>query len=339
MKTVVAIAASLFLMCLMAGPLTASQQIFNPGGQSVSISQPATYNPSPLLPATLVDSWDTTPEHNWSLNADFSWANAWDTNDITAPHMLTELQYYANPTLGVTYEFYMTTDNGGIPDDSNMTLLSTRSDLDGGGVFGWVTVDVSAAQYQVQPGQIYWFVRRCPVGGWPGFTWSSATAPSPTMPDPVKITKTFQSGGWSNWVTGYDWWMMFRFYGDPAGPMVDIKCNGGDAGVQIPVGTNAKLDFNVVASTAAGLPVDVWLGLNHPLFGWFTYDTAGPYMGWNLGLSAAYFTGALANMSGTCLDFPLGIGAYKAGIGIDTTANGSFNWPLYLIDIVDFTVY
>ena len=221
MKPIIILTASLLLMCLVSGSLPASQKVFGSDDQLVAVANPGTWNPSGLLRNTLIDSWDATSEYDWGLNADFSWANVFDTNDITEPHVLTELQYYANPALGVEYEFYMTTDNGGWPDDANMTLLTSRNDLDGGGQFGWVTVDVSAAGYEVQPGQTYWFVRRCPVGGWPGFTWSSATNTNPPVNPPVKITQTFGSGGWGNWVA--DWWMMFRIYGDPAGLTMKLR--------------------------------------------------------------------------------------------------------------------
>jgi hypothetical protein len=121
-------------------------------------------------------------------------------------------------------------------------------------------------------------------------------------------------------------------------PSCDIKCNGKDSDVTVYDGTNCKIDFSVVANDGAGDPVDIWVGLRHPALGWFTYDGNGPCMGWNIGLSSAYFTGPLVNMGDTCLDFPLGLGSYKAGIGIDNTANGNFNWPLDPIDMVNFDV-
>jgi len=62
------------------------------------------------------------------------------------------------------------------------------------------------------------------------------------------------AGFWSNGTM--DNWTL---NGGTSTPSVDIKCNGADAGVQVPAGTNAKLDFDVVASTAAGTPVDIWL--------------------------------------------------------------------------------
>jgi hypothetical protein len=138
----------------------------------------------------------------------------------------------------------------------------------------------------------------------------------------------------------YRAWNGTLYYDDgaPTPPSVDIECNGEDAGVVIYNGTNCKVDFQVNAGFGAGYPVDIWVGFNHPVFGWMTYDGLGMYLGWNIGLSAAYYTGPLATMGGTCMDFPLGLGAYKAGVGIDGTANGNFNWPLYTMDMVDFTV-
>jgi len=121
--------------------------------------------------------------------------------------------------------------------------------------------------------------------------------------------------------------------------IVDIKCNGGDSGVQIPQGSNTQIDFTVVAGTAAGVPVDIWIVMTTP-FGPFCYDGNGPVAGWNFGIGNAFFTGALANVSGTPLNRPLPLGAYKAHIGLDTIPNGVLNLGAILLpDNVDFVVY
>ena len=123
------------------------------------------------------------------------------------------------------------------------------------------------------------------------------------------------------------------------GPSVDVKCNGGDAGVQVPQGTNAKIDYSVVAGTAAGLPADLWIVMKTP-FGFFSFDGLGPYSGWNYGLTHAFFTGGLVDTSGTALDRPLPLGAYKAFIGVDTVPNGVLDLGnIIKKDAVDFTVY
>ena len=130
-------------------------------------------------------------------------------------------------------------------------------------------------------------------------------------------------------------------YYDDAGPLpprVDIKCNGGDGGVVVPTGTNARIDFTVTAGAGAGVSVDVWIVLKTP-FGFFSYDVIGPYFGWNFGLGNAFYTGPLADITGTALDRSLPAGSYLTGIGIDTVPNGSLDMAnIYTMDTVDFQV-
>jgi hypothetical protein len=123
------------------------------------------------------------------------------------------------------------------------------------------------------------------------------------------------------------------------GPTVDIKCNGGDAGVSVPVGTNVTLDFDVNPAGATGLPIDIWILTNSP-FGWFCYTGLGPMAGWNSGFGSAYFTGPAAMVSGTALNQPLPVGSYKSFIGIDAVPNGVLDLGAVVIsDMVDFQVY
>ncbi len=334
MKSLIFFTASLFLICLLSGSLLASDLVFGNDGQPVAKAVAGSWNPSSLLPDTLIDSWDTTPEYNWSLNADFTWANAFDTNDITAAHKLTELQYYAAPTLGVEYEFYMTTDNGGIPDDTNMTLLASRNDLDGGGMFGWVTIDVSAANYIVQPGQIYWFVRRCPVGGWPGFTWSSATATSPPVSNPVKITQSFPSGGWNNWVSD-PWWMLFKIYGVVPGPVPDIKANGQDGPMTLNYGSSLTIDVSLDPGNEAGNNADWWVVTSSP-FGWYYFHLVSGYVP---GFSTT-FQGALFPVAGHILysGATLPPGTYNFYFGVDMIMNGQLDMGSAYHDVVQVII-
>lgn len=263
MKSRLVVSLSLFLALCMAGPLLANQQIFSSDNELVSIGDTASAiskAPLSMSRASMIDSFDTTPEYEWGLNADFAWANVFDTNDITAPMKLTEFQFHGMPTLGVTYEFYVTTDNGGMPDDSNITLLATRSDLNGGTAFDWVTIDISAADYEVQPGQTYWFIRTCPVGGWPGFTWSSATETSPPVNPPVMITQSFPTGGWGGWVT--DWWMLFRLYGETGGPSLSVDQLVGGQPTTITVTDAGPFDTILVGySTTGGGPTPTPYGM------------------------------------------------------------------------------
>jgi len=257
MKTSVLVFVSLVFVCSLVGPLCSGELVFGPQGVLLSAAHKGPSDSAPLLPpnllrSTLIDSWDAPSEYDWSLNADFAWANVWDTNDISTPHVLTEIQYYGSPTLGVEYEFYMTTDNGGWPDDTEMTLLTSRDDLDGGGVFGWISIDVSAAGYVVEPGEIYWLVRNCPIGGWPGFTWASATNFSPPVYPAVKITQSFPGGGWSNWVNEY-WWMLFRIYGDSEGGLaLSVDQLVGGQTTTVSVSGAVPNDTVIIAYSAAG---------------------------------------------------------------------------------------
>ena len=75
-------------------------------------------------------------------------------------------------------------------------------------------------------------------------------------------------------------------------------------------------------------------------FGFFSYDGAGPYAGWNFGLANAFATGPLADAAGTVLDRPLPIGSYKAFIGIDTVPDGVLTpGSIYTMDVVNFFVF
>jgi hypothetical protein len=121
-------------------------------------------------------------------------------------------------------------------------------------------------------------------------------------------------------------------------PWLDIKCNGQDKGVQVAAGTNAKLDFSLIAGIGTGYAVDVWVVMQTPL-GFYCYDGSGPVMGWNKGLSNAYNTGALGNTFDTPLDFAAPKGSYKAYIAIDTVANGVLDRnKIYASDVVDFVI-
>jgi hypothetical protein len=124
---------------------------------------------------------------------------------------------------------------------------------------------------------------------------------------------------------------------DTMQPWLDIKCNGGDKGVVVPSGTNTKLDFSIVAGIGESFPVDVWLVIQRG-GQYFTYDGMGPQYGWNSGLGNAYSTGPFANAFGNCLDAAIPPGNYKAYVAFDVNANGSLNMPVYMSDMVDFTV-
>ncbi len=120
---------------------------------------------------------------------------------------------------------------------------------------------------------------------------------------------------------------------------VDITCNGSNGPVGVPIGTPAKLDFSLVAGTSAGLLADVWIVLIVPFgSGFYSYDGYGPTLGWWPGVSHAYFTGNLVDMSGTCLNSPVPAGNYRAIIGVETPGNGVLNLPGMAVDVVVFHV-
>ncbi len=121
-------------------------------------------------------------------------------------------------------------------------------------------------------------------------------------------------------------------------PQFDVTVNGGDAGVVVYAGSNARIDCDLEARQGVGVNVDIWLALNTP-FGFFTYDGAGPVSGWNSGLGNVFYTGPMADMSGTVLDRALPLGSYKIHFGADTLADGNLSLGKIIgSDNVDFEV-
>jgi len=121
-------------------------------------------------------------------------------------------------------------------------------------------------------------------------------------------------------------------------PRVDITCNGEDAGVVVPSGANAKLEFDVHAGLGAGYSVDIWVAMRSP-YGFFSYDSIGPYSGWNSGLGNCYFSGALYDLTEIAYDGILPAGSYDAYVAIDTVMNGILDRDkIYTYDVVDFDV-
>jgi hypothetical protein len=127
----------------------------------------------------------------------------------------------------------------------------------------------------------------------------------------------------------------------PAEPWVDVKVNGGDAGVSIPFGTNVKINYAVVAGSELGNDGDVWVAMMTPFpqpRKLVTYDGFGPFQGWNLGLGSPLDSGALGNYAGTALNSTLPRGSWRAYLAIDGVANGVPTLPPIAIDFVNFTV-
>jgi len=135
-------------------------------------------------------------------------------------------------------------------------------------------------------------------------------------------------------------WNGIIFYDDPVPdfPRVDVTCNGEDAGVVVPSGVNARIDFEIYSGLGAGVPADIWVVLQSP-FGFFSYDSLGPFSGWNRGLTDVYSPGPLFDLSDTTLDRALPAGSYRAYVGIDTKANGVLDpGSVFTYDSVDFKV-
>jgi hypothetical protein len=121
-------------------------------------------------------------------------------------------------------------------------------------------------------------------------------------------------------------------------PSADIKVNGEDSNVYVASTGNAVIDFAIEANGHTGTPVDIWVVLDTP-GGYFTYDSIGPFWGWNPGLGNVYYSGPLADLSDTVLDSILPIGLYKVYLGIDTIQNGRLDMgAIKLVDSVDFEV-
>ncbi len=131
----------------------------------------------------------------------------------------------------------------------------------------------------------------------------------------------------------------------PAELWVDLKVNGGDSGVSVPLGSNLTMNYAVVAGDQTGNDGDVWVALRTPLGGnlqWLTYDGDGPIMGWNLGQTSELDSGPLGNYAGTALDFTPGnalLGSYQGFLAVDGVADGlpSFG-SLLILDSVSFTI-
>jgi hypothetical protein len=122
------------------------------------------------------------------------------------------------------------------------------------------------------------------------------------------------------------------------GAIVDIKANGGDAGVLIFDTNNVKLTIDVIAAGDAGLNCDIFVLVRNAAGKKWCYNLANDR--WYKGWCYEYVTGALTDYTDTVLDMPLPIGLYDAWIVIDTNPNGNLNGgsAVLVYDHVDFEV-
>jgi len=117
--------------------------------------------------------------------------------------------------------------------------------------------------------------------------------------------------------------------------MVDIKVNGGDENVSIPLGTNVKIDIVVNDANFLG-PADVIVVLKPDSMGFWSYNVLS---NWQPGI-VAHFTGAGFSMTETVLDWPIPfIDKYMAYLIVDINPNGVLDIPFVLCwDEVGFKI-
>jgi len=142
----------------------------------------------------------------------------------------------------------------------------------------------------------------------------------------VVFTSSFYPRAWNG-----------TFYYDSTGvayPVLDIKCNGEDAGVEIYNGNNCTLTLDLQARDFAGYPVELWVALVTPAGNWWTFQ----YGNWYPDLGHPAWQSGLLDWSGTILDMALPLGQYKAYFALDVYINGMVDIPLYDFDEVDFEV-
>lgn len=211
-----------FLVVALCAAAPASSQpgqggertIFSSEGVPLSTTlptPPSLYPAPPLGPVVTIDLWCCGADPLfWSVNTDFFWATAFDTNDIVATHVVTEVLWFADG--GEDEQYWIAQDNGaGLPDPTTAVFLGSQSVPPSGGM--WQSFDASAAGATVDPGLVYWFIRAAPGQGF-DMTWQSTVNPAPPVVDPVAITMDF-NGVWFKWVTGQGWHMEYEIRGVP----------------------------------------------------------------------------------------------------------------------------
>jgi len=123
-------------------------------------------------------------------------------------------------------------------------------------------------------------------------------------------------------------------------PLVDIKCNGQDAAVQVLSSENCNLTIEIQANDFLGTRCDLFVMAQKLATGvYYTYGNFNDPL-WKQGPSNEFFTGPLNNVPLTVvLDQPLALGDYKAWLVLEGHANGKFNQTaIEYLDEVDFTI-
>ncbi len=121
-----------------------------------------------------------------------------------------------------------------------------------------------------------------------------------------------------------------------ADPVPDIKANGLDGPLSIPVGTNLNVTIALDAGMQSGADADWWVILDSP-FGYYYHEFFNNM--WFSGIGTADQT-PLYNMSSfEVLDFSgIPIGAYRFYFAVDMVMNGTIDMGQIYYDSVDVTV-
>ena len=132
----------------------------------------------------------------------------------------------------------------------------------------------------------------------------------------------------------------------PTYPKIDIKCNGQDAGVIVPVADLVILTIHIDPKDVQNYPFDIWVVIKNLNTGekrsYGPWDPCNPDSGhWENGVCNFFWRGAI----GSCIiddiiyKHTMPIGSYKAWLILDLTANGNLNLPeIFMYDVVDWQV-
>jgi hypothetical protein len=120
------------------------------------------------------------------------------------------------------------------------------------------------------------------------------------------------------------------------GPLPDIKANGSDGPVTLPLGANLKVDVSLDAGPYAGGMVDCWLVGEIPTGAWYHYSQAGQWVkGWNV-----TYKGPIGDLASTTVsNQPVsGAGVYTLYFGVDSRMDGVIQTNLLFYDSVQIEV-
>lgn len=110
------------------------------------------------------------------------------------------------------------------------------------------------------------------------------------------------------------------------GPVCDVKVNGSDGTIRIPLGTdNVTIDYDIVANDFAGVDCDAFLVMvrieNFVAVGYWSFLLTPPYLVSGI---EPFFTGPLADMNGT-YTLTIAPALKKVILAVDDLANGQLD--------------